>query len=163
MMRILIQATILMICSYLLQHDFFWTLEAIYNLFVDAFWFRDALHSVHILVICTLAIYKRNFAYLCIMVWIHMDAHEYIFTNSTKRVLLASSTSRGHQNLDFSSSIVHQSPMTAPRPSSSKGKSISRAITFGHKRGRGNCQFIYMISLQITHDEIHLLYFLMIF
>jgi hypothetical protein len=31
-----------------------------------------------ILVICTLAIYMRNFAYLCIMVWIYMDAHEYI-------------------------------------------------------------------------------------
>ena len=25
-----------------------------------------------------LAIYMRKFAYLCIMVWIHMDAHEYI-------------------------------------------------------------------------------------
>jgi hypothetical protein len=25
-----------------------------------------------------LAIYMRNSAYLCIMVWIHMDAHEYI-------------------------------------------------------------------------------------
>jgi hypothetical protein len=31
-----------------------------------------------ILVICTLAIYMRNFAYLCIMVSIHMGAHEYI-------------------------------------------------------------------------------------
>jgi hypothetical protein len=26
-----------------------------------------------------LAVYMRNFAYLCIMVWIHMEAHEYIF------------------------------------------------------------------------------------
>ena len=25
-----------------------------------------------------LAIYMRSYAYLCIMVWIHMDAHEYI-------------------------------------------------------------------------------------
>jgi hypothetical protein len=25
-----------------------------------------------------LAIYMRNFAYLCIVVWIHMDIHEYI-------------------------------------------------------------------------------------
>jgi hypothetical protein len=45
---------------------FFWTLEAIYNIFVDVFWFIDGLHSMHILVICTLAIYMRSFAYLCI-------------------------------------------------------------------------------------------------
>jgi len=57
---------------------------------------------------------------------------------STERVVLGSSTNRGHQSLAFASSTEHQSPMPAPRPSSSKGKSISRAITFACKRGRGN-------------------------
>jgi hypothetical protein len=56
----------------------------------------------------------------------------------TERVVLGSSTSRGHQSLAPASSTGHQSPMPAPGPSSSKGKSISRATTFARKRGRGN-------------------------
>jgi hypothetical protein len=56
----------------------------------------------------------------------------------TEGVVLGSSTSRGHQSLALASSTGHQSPMPTPGPSSSKGKAISRAITFAHKRGRGN-------------------------
>jgi len=35
------------------------------------FWFYTLLLVIYI--------YMRNFANLCIMVWIHMDAHEYVF------------------------------------------------------------------------------------
>jgi hypothetical protein len=53
-------------------------------------------------------------------------------------VVLGSSTSRRHQNLARVSSTRPQSPMPAPGASSFKGKSISGAITFSRKRGRGN-------------------------
>jgi hypothetical protein len=53
-------------------------------------------------------------------------------------VVLGSSTGRGHQSLAHASSIGHQSPTPTLGPSSSKGKTISRIITFARKRGREN-------------------------
>jgi hypothetical protein len=52
----------------------------------------------------------------------------------TKGVVLGSSTSRGHQSLALASSTGHQSQVSAPGASSSRGK----AITFSRKRGRAN-------------------------
>jgi hypothetical protein len=55
----------------------------------------------------------------------------------TEQVVLGSSTSRGHQSLAPTSFTGHQSPTSAPKPSSSKGKPISRAITFARKGAEG--------------------------
>ena len=51
----------------------------VYSLFIDVLWFRYGLHSeLFWLYSLLLAIYMRNFAYLCIMVWILMDAHGFV-------------------------------------------------------------------------------------
>ena len=51
----------------------------VYSLFIDVLWFRYRLHSeLFWLYALLLAIYMRNFAYLCIMVWILMDAHGFV-------------------------------------------------------------------------------------
>jgi hypothetical protein len=55
-----------------------------------------------------------------------------------KGVVLGNNTNVGHQSLAPASSTGHQNPMPTPWPSSSKGKAISRAITFSCKKGRGN-------------------------
>jgi hypothetical protein len=52
----------------------------------------------------------------------------------TEGVVVGSSTSRGHQSLAHASSTGCQSPVLAPGASSFGGK----AITFSHKRSRGN-------------------------
>ena len=55
----------------------------VYSQFIYVLWFRYGLHLVLFwLYALFLAIYMRNFAYLCIMVWIHMDAHEYRYNFS---------------------------------------------------------------------------------
>jgi hypothetical protein len=43
-------------------------------------WSALTLSAILVLytITCYIYIYMRNFANLCIMVWIHMDAHEYI-------------------------------------------------------------------------------------
>ena len=51
----------------------------VYSLFIDLLWFRYGLHSeLFWLYALLLAVYMRNFAYLCIMVWILMDAHGFV-------------------------------------------------------------------------------------
>ena len=53
----------------------------VYRLFVSVLRFRYGLHFVLFwLYALLLSIYMRNFAYLCKIVWILMDAHEYFFS-----------------------------------------------------------------------------------
>ena len=52
----------------------------------------------------------------------------------TEGVVVGSSTSRGHQSLAPASSTGRQSQVPTPGASSSRGK----AITFSHKRSKGN-------------------------
>lgn len=50
------------------------------DLFVDAFFFNDGLHLMLFLLYAPLlAIYIRNFTYLCIMVWLHRINMIYFF------------------------------------------------------------------------------------
>ena len=51
----------------------------VYSLFIDVLWLKYGLHlEIFWLYALLLAIYMRNFAYLCIMVWILMDAHGFV-------------------------------------------------------------------------------------
>lgn len=77
---------------------------------------------------------------------------------------ICSNTNRGCWSIASSSSRWCQSPMLAQWSSSLRGTAISRTITFACKRGKGNHWFIYLVSLYMAcDDEIHLLYFLIIF
>lgn len=65
---------ILMLCSYLLLHDFLWISEAIRAsllIFFDSEMACTLWYFGY-----TLAIYMIIFAYLCIIICLHMDAHK---------------------------------------------------------------------------------------
>jgi hypothetical protein len=67
--------------------------EFLGSLFVDVFWFRDGLHSVLFwLYSSLLAIYMRNFTYLCIMVWIHTHTHTHTYIHNLNILCICLST-----------------------------------------------------------------------